>query len=261
MAFRPPGPFFKTEDGMKIATYVDEAGNAAGLYERGVLRLHDDASGAWVRIAEIPFRIDTSMTLAEVKAALSAAVAGLGECRTLVSGEVRGLVYSLLQEEYGLRVWKARGGPESQLDRIARDDLELAALRRKEAAERSFAALFSSPSGGCGGSGGDFGGGTVRRRPGETLRAVQSMTETVAEGHVRINLAEILAKYRNANSMDVLIPLMEGAAFDKLEILCDHVPRWFHRKLLDLEMRAEIDHSAEGVRALVFPRAQQGGAP
>ena len=238
---------------MKIATYVDEAGDIVNVYEKGVVRVYDNASGSWHLAKEFPFEITLDMSLAEVKVVLHGAVAQLGECRTFLSGEVRGLIYSLLQEENGFRVWKSNGRAEPQLDQIARQDAELAVAREKEAAERAFAALFSSPSGGCGGGG--CSGGSGRKRPGEALRAVQSMTEALGEGHFRIDLSDILARYRNANSMDVLIPLLEDRRFRSLEILCDHIPRWFERKVADLGLTAEITHSARGVNALVFPNS------
>lgn len=237
---------------MKIATYVDEAGDIANVYEKGVVRVYDNASGSWHLAKEFPFEITLDMSLAEVKVILHGAVAQLGECRTFLSGEVRGLIYSLLQEENGFRVWKSNGRAEPQLDQIARQDAELAVAREKEAAERAFAALFSSPSGGCGG-GGRGGGG--RKRTGEALRAIQSMVETLGEGHIRINLSDILARYKNANSMDVLIPLLEDRTFRSLEILCDHLPRWFERKVADLDMTAEIRPSGRGLNAVVVPNS------
>lgn len=242
---------------MKIATYVDEAGEIATIYEKGRLILYDNAAGPWLLIREIPLQITTDMTLAEVKAVLHAATAQLEDCRTFLSGEVRGLIYSLLQEENGFRVWKSRGHPEAQLDQIAHQDAQLAVQREKEAAERAFAALFSSPSGG----GGGCGGGGSRKRSGEALRAVQSMTEPLGEGHFRINLSDILGRYKNANSMDILVPLLEDGGFRSLEILCDHVPRWFERKVADLHMTSQITSSSRGVNAVVFSPSCQETAP
>jgi Fe-only nitrogenase accessory protein AnfO len=234
---------------MKIATYVDAAGNAASIYSEGVVRLYESTSGSWRLVKEVSLNVNSGMTLAQVKTALRETVGQLDDCKVLLSAEVRGLIYSLLQEENGFRVWKTEGAPEPQLKQIAAQDAELAVLREKEAAERLFAAQFSSPSGGCCGGG----GGNNRKRPGAALKAVQSMTETLGEGRYRINLAEILGKYKNANSMDVLFPLLEGMAFESLEILCDHIPRWFNRKLAELELEADIRHTARGVTALVSP--------
>jgi Fe-only nitrogenase accessory protein AnfO len=185
--------------------------------------------------------------LPEVKSALETMVADLGDdCRTLLSGEIRGLVYSLLQEEHGFRVWRSPGPAAGQLERIAREDAALAVARKRELDERAFAALFSSPSGGCGGE-----GAVGRRRSKEALRAVQSLTESLGDGHFRLDLAGVLARFKNANSKDVLLPLLEDGGFRRLDISCDHLPRWFERKLADLDLRAQVTPTARGIEALV----------
>ncbi|MGO9597045.1 MAG: Fe-only nitrogenase accessory protein AnfO [Isosphaeraceae bacterium] len=241
---------------MKIAVYVGSGGTISCLCEDGRVRLYDRADGVWTLAAEMLFPFRAEMSLADIRTALAGLVAWLGECRTFVSGSVRGLVYSLLQEEAGYQVWQARGEPEAQLDVIAERDAELAKQRRREATERAFASLFAAPSGGCGGGG--CGGGGRRRCAGpETVRAVQSLTEELGDGRYRINLAAILAKYRNANSMDVLVPLLEGTDFTSLEILCNHLPRWFDGKLTHLNLHAEVqplDGPRGGLSALVTPK-------
>lgn len=242
---------------MKIATHVDAVGRIANLYTPGEVCLYDNASGAWHLVWRTPFHITTDMSLAEVKAALRAVVRGLGDCRTLLSGEVRGLLYSVLQEEGGLRVWKSDGDPVPQLDQIARQDAQLAVQREKEAAEQAFVALFSTPGGGCSG-GGDFANLSRKKRSPQALRAILSLTESLGEGRIRIDLSDILTRFKTANSMDVLLPLLEDRPFTSLEILCDHLPRWFGGKIADLDLNAEITKSAKGITALVAPNSWQG---
>ncbi|HVI50144.1 MAG TPA: Fe-only nitrogenase accessory protein AnfO [Candidatus Sulfotelmatobacter sp.] len=247
---------------MKIAVHVDNSNRIARFSPEGKVRLYERAGYGWMIADEIPFPIGTDLSLGDIKAGLSGLVARLPGCRTFLSGEVRGLIYSLMQEEYGFRVWKSAGDPESQLDDIIQRDAELAVQREREAAEQAFAAVFSSPSGGCGGGCSGGGGGTSRKRSAEALRAVRSLTERVEGDHHRIDLSAILAKYKSANSMDVLTPLMEGpllheAGFGKLEILCDHLPRWFSGKLEELGLLAEIETTSQGVRAMVFPNREK----
>lgn len=252
---------------MNIAIHVDDANEIGRFSPTGRVRLYERRESGWMIADEIPFPIDPGMSLAEIRAAIAALVARLPGCQTFLSGEVRGLIYSLLQEEYGFRVWKSSGSPEEHLDDIVRQDAELAIQRQKEAAERAFLALFSGSS--AGGCGGGCGGGSARKRPAEALEAVRSLTERVDDGHHRIDLSAILSKYKSANSMDVLVPLMEGPllheeGFGKLEILCDHLPRWFSGKLAELQLLAEIEDTPKGVRATVFSRSahqfEQGSA-
>ena len=63
--------------------------------------------------------------------------------------------------------------------------------------------------------------------------------------------AGVLARFKNANSKDVLLPLLEDGGFRRLDISCDHLPRWFERKLADLDLRAQVTPTARGIEALV----------
>lgn len=239
---------------MQIATYVDGSGRIANLYTPGEVRLYDSASGGWQAVHSFPFTVTTEMSLAEVKSALQHLADQLKDCKTLISAQIRGLIYSLIQEEHGFRIWKCVGDPEPHLDLIAKQDTELAAQREQEAKERAFAALFSSPSGSCSG-GADFDAIKPRKDPSRALKAVQSLTEPLGEGRIRIDLGEILTRFKNANSKDVLIPLLEDRQFASLEILCDHLPRWFNDKIAALDLTARINQTPKGLSALVSPNA------
>ncbi|WP_454915945.1 Fe-only nitrogenase accessory protein AnfO [Xanthobacter sediminis] len=236
---------------MKIAVYVDDGGMFAGLGAPGRLRMLDNASGTWRETSNMDFGVSPGASLAHIKTTLRDTVTRMGECCTFVCAENRGLVFSLLQEEYGFRVWKAQGEASAdRLDDIARQDALLAIAREKEAQERAFAALFSAPSGGC--SAGEGGGRRIRRSP-EAMAALRSLTEPLGEGRLRIDLPAILTRFSNANSWDVLAPILEDRSFTSLEIVCDHLPRWFTRKLDDLDLAADVAPHGGGVRAVVSP--------
>lgn len=242
---------------MKIVAHIDAADRIVDVHTAGHLRLFDNGSGDWRSAAEIPFTITPGATLRAIKALLAKTVEALGDCRTFVSGENRGLILSLLQEGFGFRVWKASGPIGAlDLDAVAREDRALAAEREKEAGERAFVARFASPGGG-GGCGG--GGGLARRkRTPEAIEAAYSLTESLGEGRLRIDLADVLARYRNANSLDVLEPLLQARRFASLEILCDHLPRWFSARLAALDFKADVSARERGVSALVSPISREG---
>ncbi|PKU24704.1 Fe-only nitrogenase accessory protein AnfO [Telmatospirillum siberiense] len=231
---------------MKIATYVDEEGTLSSLYEPGHVRVYDNAAGAWEARKKIPFEVGPDMTLSEVKSALGDVVDRLEDCRVLVSGEVRGLVYSLLQEEMGFHIWKAQGPDREQLDIVAGREADLIARREQAAVEEASAA--NCAQGCCGKKGG---GGRSPCGP-----AAAPSLERVGNGHYRIDLAQVLESDPNLNSRQVLIPVMQETEFETLEILCDHVPRWFSRALVEMNMRAEFDASAQGLKVLVSPNHQ-----
>ncbi|MDR3435086.1 Fe-only nitrogenase accessory protein AnfO [Telmatospirillum sp.] len=228
---------------MKIAAYVTEDGRLTTLYERGLVRIYGNGAGPWIASKEIPFEVRPGMTLAEVKSTLRDVVDQLEDCRVLVSAEVKGLIYSLLQEEMGFHIWKSQGPVLEQLDAVA--GLEADLLFRQEQAAVDTAAEANCSQGCCG----ERGGG----RRSTCGPATEPRLERIGSGHYRIDLAGVLQSDPNLNSRQVLIPVMKETAFETLEILCDHVPRWFSRALVEMNLRAEFDASAQGLKVLVSP--------
>lgn len=236
---------------MKIAVHVDAEDRIVDVHRKGRLRLFDDASGVWRAERDIPFEIVANVGIGALKRRLRLSLDGLDDCRTFVSGENRGLVMTILQEEFGFRVWKA-SGPLADLDLadVARRDEELAAVRRQEEKDRAFAAQFAG-SANC--DCGEDGLAPPRKVTEEAIEAAYSLTEALGEGRLRIDLTAIMARYRNANSLAVLDPLLEARRFESLEIVCEHLPRWLPPKLAALNLKAEVSDEARGVRALVSP--------
>lgn len=229
---------------MKIAAYVDDDERVASVYETGRLLLFDNAEGPWAMVKEIDFTIRRDRGLAGVKAAVREAAARMEGSSVFLSAEVRGLVHSILQEELGFHIWKSEGSLRNQLDVVAAKEAELAAAPpsppiRPEAM-------------GCGCQGGWGGGPRLKRTrsPAETVSCPGM--EELGEGHYRIDLGAVLENNPGLNSRTVLVPVLEGSRFARLEILCNHVPRWFAQAVAELDLRAEYKSTGNGVTMDVY---------
>ncbi|MGV6472781.1 Fe-only nitrogenase accessory protein AnfO [Azotobacter vinelandii] len=237
---------------MKIAAYLDRHGDMAGLYTAGRFQLYEKDDEHWILKRQVPLEITAEMNIPEVKQALREAVVHLEDCKTLLSAEVRGLLYSLLQEEMGFRTWKSQGSLHEQLDNVARNELDLALREALAAAEAEKAAAQAS-AGGCAGGGG---GGKRRSAAGAPEPESIPQPECLGEGRYRLDLEAALKGNKELNSRQVLIPFLENTVFCEFEILCDHVPRWFSHKLDELNLRAESEELAgpkKGLKLRVLP--------
>jgi hypothetical protein len=59
------------------------------------------------------------------------------------------------------------------------------------------------------------------------------------DDHYRINLVELIQSGMPHVSREVLMPFFETVAFQRLEILCEHIPKWFPMELETLGLRVE----------------------
>jgi Fe-only nitrogenase accessory protein AnfO len=121
---------------------------------------------------------------------------------------------------------------------------------RQRNAPNSCAVAAGCASGGCG-------GGRARRvaaaAVGSAPDGAAMAAEDLGSGRYRIDLISALSADAKLNSRQVLLPILEGTAFDRLEILCDHLPKWFAPKLRELNLKADCVplETGRGVKAIV----------
>jgi Fe-only nitrogenase accessory protein AnfO len=59
------------------------------------------------------------------------------------------------------------------------------------------------------------------------------------EGYFYLNMKEILSKNPQLTSKRILIPYLKNGEFDRLDIICSHVPKWFDKDLVSLGFEYE----------------------
>lgn len=228
---------------MKIAVYVDSNGMVASPYGEGAVVLFTQTPEGWQSHKVFDFAITSDMSLADVKRAVQSLALRLEDCRVFLASESRGLLYSILEDELGFHSWRSHGLAKALLDEIAALEIKRQAAANVQATVPQ--ATFCGS--GCGGG---------RRTIGmadECTPVVPVAADPVGDGGWRIDLSGALAAHPALNSREILIPLLEAGNFAWLEILCDHLPRWFSQKLTDLNLRADIDATGTGLRVQIFP--------
>ena len=245
---------------MKIAAYVDASGAATGFYEKGEIRLYRQISGSWEVCKKIALEVDVERGLAETKETFFAAMSQLEDCRVFIVREFKGLFHALLMEELGFHTWKSEGTMLEQLDNVVEQEKAYVAELEKQAAAN--AGKPAAKSGGHGSCGGGCSSPRQSALPGEETDVCAMRSEVPppvpvgdpADGHYIVNLAQILEDNQALNSREILIPVLEDKTIKKLEIVCDHVPRWFYNELRNLKLKAGpqlFDEISGGITIMV----------
>jgi len=157
---------------------------------------------------------------------------GIPEAKThlkRVFSQLEGCEVFLVKELRGLlyilRIWKSEGEISNQLDSVAKKEEEISQILQK---------------------------------PIPTPLPVGN----TADGCYRLNLAEVMKNDSSLNSKQLLMPFIAKSEFQKLEILCDHIPRWFPMECerLNLDMESGPDVSCPGVKVIVRPKTRKVSA-
>lgn len=186
---------------MNVAAYVNESGEIVDFFEQGEICLFGKVSDAWGITKTIPMSLKREMGLVGLKSALVDSVSKLEKCEVFLVRELRGIVKVHL-EELGFRVWKSDGPLTDQLDNVALREQEL--LPEKD----------------------------------DSVPAPLPVGEP-RDGSYRIDLIELIRSGAPQVSREVLMPFFETVSFGKLEIICEHIPKWFPMEFAGLGLKIE----------------------
>jgi Fe-only nitrogenase accessory protein AnfO len=79
---------------------------------------------------------------------------------------------------------------------------------------------------------------------------------TATPGCYRVNLQAALAQDNRLTSKQLLHPILDQHPFDRLEILCDHVPKWFEREFPARQLNLRVDCHADGSCIAIVSRSK-----
>ena len=195
---------------MKIAVCVNREGATSSLTEKGTVRVYDKSGDFWTVTEELVCEIDFDKGLACVRSELAGLIKRLDSCRVFVASEVHGQLYYLL-EAGGFNSYEAEGEPEAYLDSVL--EREAAEEARKLKQQEDASASFPVASG--------------------------------KEGAYTFNLKKALAVNPETSSKKLLRPFLKKKEFKVLEVICDHIPRWFDTELEAMGLHLFVTKLAE----------------
>jgi len=194
---------------MKIAAFIDSEGNTGSLYQQGTIRVYESSPSGWRPVREIPFSLNDQMGLAEIRTLTLSMLTDLDGCRHFVARAIHGALLSYF-DGMGIVMWKLDGDPVVFLPQIQH-------IVEEKARQEHIAKVP-----------GNF------IRPGKT------------EGEYQLNLIDALKSDKALTSKQVIQPFLRLLDFTKLEIICDHLPKWFDRELPELKLTLASEKKPDG---------------
>ncbi|MDR3602302.1 MAG: Fe-only nitrogenase accessory protein AnfO [Desulfosporosinus sp.] len=177
-----------------ISIFLNSEGFTASLEEEGMIRVYTQnfTTDAWEVTEEFEFSLVKSSSISELRKIILNMIQRIGDCRIFVAREVAGQLYSVL-EAYKFSIYEVEGKPEQFLDSVLASENEL----NKNLTEKSIQSVVCYPE------------------------------KTDVEGAYFLNLKAALNADLNLTSKKILLPFLAKKDFKVLEVICDHMPKWF----------------------------------
>jgi Fe-only nitrogenase accessory protein AnfO len=201
---------------MEIAVLVNNEDEIIASNEDGVIKVFSKDREEWKVVREIPFEINKLASPTLIRAKLKDILELLAKCRVIAAREVKGMVYTILDGNR-FNIWNVEGNPTGFLDYIY----------EKEEQEKK-----------------------------EKVKSNDKITpKQISEGNFYIDLKEIMENNEKVTSKQVLLPFLSSNKFDKLEIICSHMPKWFNMEFERLNLCSECTTISENeIKVEVFPK-------
>lgn len=200
---------------MKIAAFINNRGRCLPLYSQGVIRLYSDEGGSWQPILDFLFALPSEQGMESVRESLMAMLSRLRKagCQDLIARSIPGFSRSIL-DGMGFEMWRLDGSPDAYLDRIREQHRQ----QGPEPEVLSLSAQNEEPS----------------------VSFLPLPVGALEEGRYCINLKSALA-VSGKTSKQLLLPFVRAGRFAELEVICDHLPKWFDKELTCYGISCRVD--------------------
>jgi len=185
-----------------IAVLLNNNGEMTSWLDNGIVKLYKRTSNEWIELKSLPYSISTSCNIVSLRKNLLELIEKLDDCRIFVAKEVSGLLFSIL-DSYSFDIYELNGIPDIFLYSIliSQEKHQMEKSQKEEL-------LFTSQS------------------------ANKFFPEIIDKhGNYTIDLKKLLQADATLTSKKILIPFLEKEKFKSLEVIFDHVPKWFEKDL------------------------------
>lgn len=190
-----------------IAVFINSEGLTSSPSEEGIIRVYtqDSDTNSWIVSTEFAFSPGKATSLLEIRAMLTDMLQKIGDCKIFAAREVVGQLYKVLDTN-GFSIYEVEGIPEQLLDYILAYEEENKIISTE-----------------------------TTMRP-----SVPSPEKTDIPGIYFINLKTALSNDPNLSSKKILLPFITNEKFKALEIICDHIPKWFDSEFEKLGLSSTV---------------------
>ena len=213
---------------MRIAAFVGTEGNTQSFDSSGTVHIYEkDNDLQWHCVGVVPFCIEKTMNLKDIRKSIYAIAPSLSGCKALIARYNMGIFNAIFEEELHIRIFPIKGSPLVVLDKVR----ELIRIEFIEAVKK--AELCKQQN---------------------TNSTSPIPVGELENGLYRIDLVEVQRKNDSMNSKDILVPFFEKNKFVELEIICLHIPKWIERELVNLNFTVKTEMRKNGLcHAFVYP--------
>lgn len=190
---------------MKIAVVENGKQQTSSIFEPGFISTYEENGGEWKVLNRFENKVCNAKGMAAVRMALADIVKQLGDVKIIVASEIPGIASGTFQAA-GFDIFLVENSVLEVLDSIEKEMLYAIEERQKEP---------------------------------HTFDIMEYLEPGINKGDFSINIEEIMFKNPELTSKKILIPYLKNGGFNRLDVICSHIPKWFVTDLIAMGFEYE----------------------
>lgn len=188
---------------LTIATFLNSTGSTATPDEAGIIKLYSyDATNMQCdEIKEFEFSLLGKSSLKELRTTITDMIEKIDGCKVFVAKEIAGQMYSVL-EANKFTIFESDGQPEQFLQSVIE-------------------ALTENVS---------------PQQPPIATEEKKLFEKINCHGKYYVNIIDAMNADSSLSSKKILLPFLNKKDFSQLDVVCDHIPKWFDEEIKNLGM-------------------------
>jgi len=182
---------------LKIAVVENDNQKTSSIFEPGFIATYEEDGGEWKVLNRFENKVCDAKGIAAVRIAVADTVKQLGDVKILVASEIPGIAFGVFQAS-GFDIFLVENSVLDVLDSVKKEMLEVIEKRQEKPCK---------------------------------FDIMQFLEPGMNKGDFSLNMEEILLKNPDLTSKKILIPYLKNGGFNRLDIICSHIPKWFYTDL------------------------------
>ncbi len=182
---------------MKIAVVENDNQQTSSIFEPGFVATYEEDDGEWKVLNRFENKVCNAKGMAAVRIAVADTIKQLDDVKVVVASEIPGIASGTFKAA-GFYILLVENSVLGILDSVKKEVIEVIEKRKEE--PRKFDIMeFLEPG--------------------------------VEKGDFSINIEEIMFKNPELTSKKILIPYLKNGEFNRMDVVCSHIPKWFYTNL------------------------------
>jgi len=191
---------------LKIVVVENDDRKTSSIFEPGFIAIYEEDDRGWKVLNRFENKVCNAKGMAAVRTAVADTIKQLGDVKVIVASEIPGIASGTFQAA-GFDIFLVENSVLNILDSIKKETLEAIEELQKEP---------------------------------QKFEITQFLEPGVSKGDFSINIEEIMFKNPDLTSKKILIPYLKNGEFNRLDVICSHLPKWFVTNLGVLGFEYEI---------------------